>query len=71
MGKKKIKVHLGDKGKIEMELETEKVLSEIRKDLLDSVTFPFIFVDDDDKEIPKEKETTTKLKDILDGKILI
>lgn len=52
-----------------MELETEKVLSEIRKDLLDSVTFPFIFVDDDDKEIPKEKETTTKLKDILDGKI--
>jgi len=70
MGKKKIKVHLGDKGKIEMELETEKVLSEIRKDLLDSVTFPFIFVDDDDKEIPKEKETTTKLKDILDGKNL-
>lgn len=53
-----------------MELETEKVLSKIRKDLLDTVTFPFIFVDDDDKEIPKEKETSIKLEDILDGKNL-
>ena len=70
MGKKKIKVHLGDKGKIELEMDTEKVLSEVRKDLLDSVTFPFIFIDEDDKEIPKEKETTTKLEDILDGKNL-
>ena len=68
MGKKKIKVHLGDQGKIELELETEKFLTEIRNDLLDSVTFPFIFLDDEDNEIPKEKESTTKLEDILDGK---
>ena len=70
MGKKKIKVHLGDQGKIELELETEKFLTEIRNDLLDSVTFPFIFLDDEDNEIPKEKESTTKLEDILDGKNL-
>ena len=70
MGKKKIKVHLGDQGKIELELETEKFLTEIRNDLLDSVTFPFIFLDDEDNEIPKEKESTTKLEDILDGRNL-
>ena len=70
MGKKKIRVYLGDQGKIELELETEKLLTEIRKDLLDSVTFPFIFVDDDENEIPKEKESTTKLEDILGGRNL-
>jgi len=70
MGKKKINVHLGDQGKIKVELETEKFLTEIRNDLLDSVTFPFIFVDEDDNEIPKEKESTTKLEDILDGRNL-
>ena len=70
MGKEKIKVHPGDQEIIKIELEIEKFLTEIRNDLLDSVTFPFIFVDEDDNEIPKEKESTTKLKDILDGKNL-
>ena len=63
MGKTKIKIHLEGEGRIIIEIE-------IRKDLLDVVKFPFIFVDDDDIEIPKEKESTTKLKDILDGKNL-
>ena len=61
MGKTKIKIQLEGKGRIIIEIE-------IRKDLLDVVKFPFIFVDDDN-EIPKEKESATKLKDILGGKI--
>jgi len=68
MSKKKIKVHLNDKEKIILELETNKLLTEIRKELLNSVTFPFIFLDENDNEISKEKESTTKLEDILDGK---
>lgn len=70
MAKKKIKIRLDDKGKIEMELEQDNLLTEIRKELLDSVTFPFIFLDEDEKEIPKENECKTKLEDILDGKNL-
>ena len=68
MSKKKIKVHLNDKEKIVLELETQKLLTEIRKDLFDYVIFPFIFLDVNDNEIPKEKESATKLEDILDGK---
>ena len=63
MGKTKIKIHLEGEGRIIIEIE-------IRKDLLDVVKFPFIFVDDDDNEIPKEKESATKLKDILGRKNL-
>ena len=70
MGKKKIKVRLGDKGKIDLELETDSLLTEIRKELLDVITFPFIFLNDEEKEIPKEKESNTILNDILDGKNL-
>ena len=70
MGKTKIKIHLEGEGRIIIEIEIYKFLSEIRKDLLDVVKFPFIFLDDDDNEIPKEKESKTKLKDILDGKNL-
>lgn len=70
MGKKKVKVNLADKGKIEMELDPEHLLEEIRKELLDIVTFPFNFADEDEKEIPKVEETKKKLEDILDGKNL-
>ena len=70
MGKTKIKIHLEGEGRIIIEIEIYKFLSEIRKDLLDVVKFPFIFLDDDDNEIPKEKESATKLEDILDGKNL-
>lgn len=70
MGKKKIKIHLGDKGKIEMELNPDSLLTEIRKELLDAVTFPFIFLDEDENEIPKENESKIKLEDVLDGKNL-
>ena len=67
MSKKTIKVNLGEKGKIKIELDTNCLLSEIRKQLLDTVTFPFLFADEDENEIPNEKETEMKLEDILDG----
>lgn len=71
MEKKKIKINnLDDNEKIEMELNKDLLLIDIRKELLDTLTFPFIFADEDEKEIPKEKESQTKLKDILDGKNL-
>jgi len=70
MGKTKIKLHLEGEGRIIIDIEIYKFLSKIRKDLLDVVKFPFIFVDDDDNEIPKEKESATKLKDILGRKNL-
>ena len=67
MSKKTIKVNLGEKGKIKIELDTNSLLSEIRKQLLDTVTFPFLFADEDENEIPNEKETEMKLEDVLDG----
>ena len=71
MSKKKVKINLGDKGgKIEKELDTSLSLIEIRKEILDIVTFPFVFADEDEKEIPKEEEPKRILKDILDGKNL-
>ena len=71
MGTKKIKIHLDEKGKIEKELDVEMSLADVRKELLDIITFPFVFADEDEKEIPKDKEDNTKLEDILDGKNLI
>ena len=65
---KKIKVHLNDKEKIVIKLETHKLLIKKRKDLFDCVIFPFIFLEDNENKTPKEKESTTKLEDILDGK---
>ena len=61
MGKKKIKIHLDEKGKIEKELDVEMSLADVRKELLDIITFPFVFADDEEKEIPKENiETQTQ-----------
>ena len=70
MGKKKIKIRLGKKGKIEKELDVDDYLPEIRNELLDTVTFPFIFLNEDEEKIQKEDEAKTKLEDILDGKNL-
>jgi len=47
MAKIKIKIRLGNKG---------STLTENRKELLDQVTFPFIFLDEDENEISKEEE---------------
>jgi DNA replicative helicase MCM subunit Mcm2 (Cdc46/Mcm family) len=69
MGIKRIKVRINNK-KIIKELDTELSLTEIRKLLLDDVLFPFIFLNEDEEEIQKDKESHTKLEDILDGKNL-
>ena len=66
----KIKVWFWDKGKILIELNINKKLNKIRKDLIIFIDFPFIFLDDDEKAIQKEKESEIILKDILDGKNL-
>ena len=67
---KKVKIYVGEKKKLEKNLDTNSLLIDIRKELLDSILFPYIFLDDEEKEIEKDKENVTKLKDILDGKNL-
>ena len=69
MGIKRIKVRINNK-KIIKEFDAELSLTEIRKLLLDDVLFPFIFLNEDEEEIQKDKESHTKLEDILDGKNL-
>ena len=67
MSKKLIKVHLNEKKTIKLELEKGEVLKNIRKELINDVPFPFIFLDDEDNEISQEEERVKTLKDILDG----
>jgi len=69
MGIKKIKVRINKK-KIIKDLDTDLSLTKIRKLLLDDITFPFIFLNEDEEEIQKDKESHIKLEDILDGKNL-
>ena len=69
MSKVKIKINI-NKEKIIKELDKENTLTKIREELLDDITFPFIFCNEDEEEIPKENESNMKLKDILDGKNL-
>ena len=69
MSKVKIKIHI-NKEKIIKELDKENTLTKIREELLDDITFPFIFCNEDEEEIPKENESNMKLDDILDGKNL-
>ena len=69
MSKVEIKIRI-NKEKIIKELDKENTLTKIREELLDDITFPFIFCNDDDEDIPKEKESNMKLDDILVGKNL-
>ena len=67
---KKIKIFVNKKKKLEKELDTNSLLIDIRKELLDCILFPYIFLDQDDNEFEKDKESTTKVEEILDGKNL-
>ena len=67
MESKKIEINIGDEMKISLILETNSQISEIRKKLLDEIDISFKFGDKYKTEIPKEKESEIKLKDILDG----
>ena len=69
--KRQLKLDVGGKKKLEKELNTNSLLIDIRKEeLLDDISFTYIFLDDEDNEIEKNKENDTKLKDIFDGKNL-
>ena len=70
MSKTKIKVHLNDKKTIQLELDKDEILKNIRKELINHVSFPFIFLDDEDNEINQDEERVKILQDILDGKNL-
>ena len=63
----KIDVNLGDEIKISLMLDPNNSLSETRKKLLDEIKFSFKFGDKYKNDIPKEKESEIKLKDILEG----
>lgn len=49
MGKKKVKIHLDENRKIDKELDVEMSLADVRKQLLDIITFPFVFANEDEK----------------------
>ena len=66
MPKLKIKIRI-NKERINKELDDDNVLTKIREELLDEITFPFIFCNEDEEEISKENESTIILKNILDG----
>ena len=64
--KRQLKLDVNGKKKLEKELNTNSLLIDIRKEeLLDDISFTYIFLDDEDNEIEKNKENDTKLKDIF------
>ena len=65
-----IKIRIQNNNKILKVLNPNDSLSKIRLELIDTISFPFIFKDSDENDISKEKEPEIILKDILDGKNL-
>ena len=63
----KIQVNIEDIIKTSLMLNPNNLLSETRIKLLDEIEIPFKFGDKLKNDIPKEKESEIKLKDILDG----
>ena len=70
MIKKKIKIRASEKLIKEIELDIDTKLSNIRNILENEISFNFIFLNEDEKEIKKEDESVKTLDDILDGKNL-
>ena len=70
MGKKKIKVLLNEQKILDKEIETEITLTKLREQLLADITFPYLFLNSEEEEIPKEKEPNMILEDILEGRVL-
>ena len=68
--KKKVKIQYNNQKINELELNANSKLDTIRKKLIKSIDFPFIFLDDNDNEITKEEEASCKLNDILEGRYL-
>ena len=70
MPSKNIYVTIDETRKLVREWDTNTSLKQIREDLKDSISIPFIFLDNEENEISKENEENKKLNDILDGKNL-
>ena len=67
---KPIRIYLGGGGSIKKSLDINSTLAEIRIKLLDYVSFPFLFIDKNDNQIPEENESKIKLREIIDGRNL-
>ena len=65
-----IKLDLNQRETIKIELDVNNNLKNIRKNINKFVPFPFIFLDEDENEVPKNLEESKYLNTILDGKIL-
>ena len=70
MTEKEIKIYFEEKLHKKMTLNIELNLEKVRQILLDEITVPFAFINIDEKEVNKNDEPKTKLKDIMEGKIL-
>ena len=70
MKEKEIKIQFEKKQIAKQKFDIKQNLTKIRKYLLGIILIPFVFLNDEEKEIPKESESTTLLEDILDGKNL-
>ena len=70
MIEKEIKIQFEKKQIAKQKFDIKQNLTKIRLYLLDIILIPFVFLNDEEKEIPKESESTTLLEDILDGKNL-
>ena len=67
---KNIRIDLDGEETIKKELDIKSKLKKIRIKILELIPYPFIFLDEDDNEIPKNEESKKRLLDILDGKNL-
>ena len=65
-----ISIYISDKKLIKHTLNTNSLLSDRSTELTNIISFPYIFLDEENNEILRDKESSIKLNDILDGKIL-
>ena len=60
-----ISIYISDKKLIKHTLNTNSLLSDIRTELTNIIAFPYIFLDEENNEILRDKESSIKLDDIL------
>ena len=70
MAIKELKINFEGKQIAKKELELSLTLTKVREILLDLIITPFVFLNEDEKEIPKSEENDKILEDVLDGKNL-
>lgn len=68
MTEKELKINFDGKFITKKKLNIGLSLQKIREILLDEITMPFVFLNDEEKEINKVEEDNIKLEDVLDGK---